>query len=138
VSKKYWLLFIFLIIVIALLAASYFVEGFDTALAEGWHNIVIVNLANFTSGVVAHPVFQVWGYHLMYFAGGITVILLAWLLWPSLKNKMPAKPLTGLQTKVSSSVAQVIPKVPSKTVIPKVEVAASKVSVAEPEVEAEE
>lgn len=121
-SKKLWLLVIFLIIVIGLLAAMYAIPGFDASLGATYHNYIFLPIIGATSAVVAHPIFQAWGYHIMYFAGGITVILLAWLLWPKLKPKMPTQSLTGLQDRVTSK-STVIPSstAAQKQSIPKTE-----------------
>ena len=118
--KLIWAFIIFLFTVIALLALTLLVKGF----AAGVNNTVIIPVVTafvaFTVVVVANPIWQSWGYHITFFLGGLTLLILYLFFKPWITTKQIPKPLTTLQGKLSGSTPVSIPnKTTAKTVATK-------------------
>ena len=105
-NKKTKFLIVVAIIIIAVLAASKFVPGFDTAvqdtvLAPAW--AAIVSLAN---SVITHPLWLQYGFAFCFIGGIALTAITALYLWPKLKPQ--AKKVTvPLQDKIATTATKI-------------------------------
>ena len=124
-SKKAWFLIIVVLIIIGVLLASKYVEGFDQGANNYVVNPIYTSIVTFTSTIVAHPTWQAYGYPITFIAGIVVTTAFALILWPKIKTRAPEKPVAALQDKISST-PQKIPKAATKP---------EKVATSEPEEE---
>ena len=112
-SKKAWFAFIIVVSIIGVLLASRYVSGFDKGANDYVIDPIHTSIVNFTSMIVAHPIWQAYGYPITFIGGIVFTAAFALILWPKIKKGKPEKIVSELQDKVSSAPTK-IPKAPTK------------------------
>jgi len=112
-SKKAWFAFIIVVSIIGVLLASRYVSGFDKGANDYVIDPIYTSIVTFTSTIVAHPIWQAYGYPITFIGGIVFTTAFALILWPKIKTRTPEKPIAALQDKISSTPTK-IPKAPTK------------------------